>query len=99
MKKFACANVGSCGELLQIFFGEVELVQRNKLQTIFRADVHAPSAEDTFAAVHFGAFKNRVDPTLQATRSFLPRFRLGETNFDFSDASTAFEGNHRYVEP
>ncbi len=53
-------------ELTPGFFRERELPQRNQLQAILRADVHAAAAKNALRSVGFVAFENGVDPAAQA---------------------------------
>src|SRR5215475_2846337 len=95
MEQFVCAGVRSGGKLLFRLLREFKLAQRNKLQTIFRANIHAATAEDALASIGFGSFEDRVDPALQAARGFKPRLFFGESRFDFGDPGAALERNGR----
>src|SRR5690242_14785875 len=65
---------------------KLELLQRNELQAVLGANIHASAAKNAFGAVLFIAFGDGVDPALQATRGLTARLFLREASLYFRDS-------------
>src|SRR6266498_1142262 len=76
------------------FFRNCQLAEVYQLQVIFRTDIHTPAAQNTFRTRRLITFKDRVDPTLQATSSLAARFVFAVACFHFNYTSPPVNWNH-----
>src|SRR5271166_3418763 len=80
--------------MFQSLWRELDLIQRDQLQAVLRAHIHASAAEHATRSVLLIALKHGVDPTTQAAPRLAYRALFVKTDLHFGNARSPFQRKH-----